>query len=235
MKRKKKKKKRASTWADLFCRFFEIALPLSPDQWARTHRHSERTCTREWSSDGRTSSSFSVKVNVLPTKAITKKLFWGFLLGDTSLKPPWWVPQLLQCSNKSDRLGNRDATVIQFEERCTAKKNFETSKFTSSISLHNTVVLRRAICLFLCNRRGQYLSKRTCYAFSWIFFFLARGWNQCVRWTRNTNKKRRALMILECSVPLWSGCKVNIRTVNEIGREHHPHTTCGKEYPRRLC
>ena len=25
-----------------------------------------------------------------------------------SLNPPWWVPQLLQCSNKSDRPSNRD-------------------------------------------------------------------------------------------------------------------------------
>ena len=30
--------------------------------------------------------------------------------------------------------------MIHFEERCTAEDNFETNKFTLSISLHNTVV-----------------------------------------------------------------------------------------------
>ena len=55
-----------------------LSLSLSrPWQWARTPTYSEWTCAREWSSDGRTSSSFfSVKVNVLPTTAITQnKLF----------------------------------------------------------------------------------------------------------------------------------------------------------------
>ena len=28
------------------------------------------------------------------------------------------------------------------------------------------------------------------------FFFLARGWNWCVRWARNTNKKRRPLILM---------------------------------------
>ena len=69
-----KNKQRKATWADLFCCFFELALPLFPDQWSRrTHRHSERTCAREWSSDGTTSSAFfSVKVNVRPIESYHK-------------------------------------------------------------------------------------------------------------------------------------------------------------------
>ena len=70
-------------------------------------------------------------------------------------------------------------TVIHFEEQCTAKNNFETDKFTISISLHNTVVCVEQFCLFLCDCWGQYLSTRTCpdvqYAFSlnfFCFFFL---------------------------------------------------------------
>ena len=49
---------------------------------------SERTCAREWLIDGRTSSSFfSVKVNVLPTKAIThKKNFFRDFSSETF---PW--------------------------------------------------------------------------------------------------------------------------------------------------
>ena len=64
--------------------------------------------------------------------------------------------------------------MIHFEERCTAKNNFETDKFTSSISLHNTVV---------CVEQSIYFSATvedsTCprelvqmYAFSLNFFFL---------------------------------------------------------------
>ena len=68
-----KKKKDIHLRRSLLPLFRVCSLSLSPDQWARTHRHSERTCAREWLSDGRTSSSFfSVKFNVLPTKAITQ-------------------------------------------------------------------------------------------------------------------------------------------------------------------
>ena len=97
-----KNKQRKATWADLFCRFFELALPLSPDQWARTHRHSERTCAREWSSDGRTSSAFfSVKVNVWPTESYhkQKKTFLG-------ISPRRYVPE-------STMMGPSAAPVLQ--------------------------------------------------------------------------------------------------------------------------
>ena len=97
-----KNKQRKATWADLFCCFFELALPLSPDQLARTHRHSERTCAREWSSDGRTSSAFfSVKVNVWPTESYhkQKKTFLG-------ISPRWHVPE-------STMMGPSAAPVLQ--------------------------------------------------------------------------------------------------------------------------
>ena len=203
-----RKKQGTSTWADLFCRFFEFALPLSPDQWARTHRHSERTCVREWSSDGRTSSSFfSVNVNVLPTKAIThtKKNFSRDFSSDTC---PWIRhDESLSCSSApikaTDQAIETGGTVIHFEERCTAKNNFETNKFTRSPSV-SIILLFASSNLSLPLRLSRTvlvhanLSRGT--HFLWIFFFfLARGWNQCVRWTRNTNKKRRALIAWQCT------------------------------------
>ena len=123
-----KNKQRKATWADLFCRFFELAIPVSPDQWARTPRHSERTCVREWSSDGRTSSSFfSVKVNVWPTESYhkPKKTFLGISPRRHVPESTMMIPQLLQCSKATDRAIETGGTVIHFEDRCTAKNNFD--------------------------------------------------------------------------------------------------------------
>ena len=68
-------------------------------------------------------------------------------------------------------------TVIHFEERCTAKNNFETNKFTFSISLHKTVV-----CVEQCVYFSATVEDSTCrrqlvqtYAFPlnfFVFFFL---------------------------------------------------------------
>ena len=127
---RRKNKQRKASWADLFCRFFELALPLSPDQWARTHRHSERTCAREWLSDGRTSSSFFfVKVNVWPTESYhTQKNFFRNFSSETC---PWiHHNESLSCSSApikaTDQAIETGGTVIHFEERClTAKNNFD--------------------------------------------------------------------------------------------------------------
>ena len=125
-----RKKERTSTCADLFCCFFEIALPLSLSLDGGTHRHSERTCARGWSGDGRTSSSFfSVKVNVLPTTAITqKKLFFRDVSSEIG---PWIIDESLSCSSAPIKATHQaietGGTLMQFEEQCTAKNNFETS------------------------------------------------------------------------------------------------------------
>ena len=109
---------------------FRVGSPsLSPDQWARTHGHSERTCAREWSSDGRTSSAFfSVKVNVWPTESYhkQKKLFRDF----SSETYPWIHHDgSLSCSSApikaTDQAIETGGTVIHCEERCTAKNNFD--------------------------------------------------------------------------------------------------------------
>ena len=63
--------------------------------------------------------------------------------------------------------------MIHFEERCTAKNNFETDKFAFSISLHNTVV-----CVKQSVSSSATVEDSTCprelvqrYAFSLNFFF----------------------------------------------------------------
>ena len=64
-------------------------------------------------------------------------------------------------------------TVIHFEERCTAKNNFETNKFTFSLSLHKT-----AVCVEQSVSSSATVEDSTCprelvqrYAFSLIFLF----------------------------------------------------------------
>ena len=115
-----------------------------------------------------------------------------------SLNPPWWVPQLLQCSNKSDRSSNRDrrdrdslwrAMYCQEQLWLTNLPSpsvsiillFASSNLSLSLRLSRTALVHAN------------LSRGTHFLWNFFCFFLARGWNQCVRWTRNTNKKRRAL------------------------------------------
>ena len=197
-----KNKKRMSIWADIFCRFFEFALPHSPDQWARTHRHSEQTCAREWSSDCRTSSSFfSVKVYVfkVPTKANTKNFFRDF-----SLETRPWIHHDESRSysngpNKSDRPGYRDGTLIQLKTGVPPKTTLKLTNLPSpSVFIIYCCFALRNLSLLSDCRTVLAMSTRTCpeVRISWTFFvcfFLAGGWNQCACWTRNTNKKRRAL------------------------------------------
>ena len=150
---RKKKTKDVYLSRSLLPLFRVCSLSLSLQTSEHTHRRSERTCAREWSSDGGTSSSFfSVKVNALkePTKLSQK----NFLRDFSSETCPWIRhDEPLGYSSApiiaTDQAIYRDGAVIHFEERCAAKNNFETKKFTFSISLHNTVVLGWAIYLFL--------------------------------------------------------------------------------------
>ena len=71
---------------------------------------------------------------------------------------------------------------LNFEERCTAKNNFETNKFTFSISLYNTVVCVEQSVSFSATVacRGQYLSARTCQEVR-IFFEIFLFFFSCQR------------------------------------------------------
>ena len=75
----------------------------------------------------------------------------------------------------TDQAIETGGSVFHFEERCTAKNNFETNKFTFSISLHNTVVASSNLSLPLRLSRTVLvhanLSRGT--HFLWIFFFFS--------------------------------------------------------------
>ena len=69
-------------------------------------------------------------------------------------------------------------TVIHFEERCTAKNNFETNKFTFSIRLHNTVVCVEQSVYFSARLLRTVLvhanlSRRTHFLWNFLFVFFS--------------------------------------------------------------
>ena len=144
-----------------------------------------------------------VKVKVLPTKSTLKPLL-GTLLRDISLNQPWSVPRLLLCLNNSD-----SQTDTAFETgwwiiwgavycRRTTLKLTNLPSASVSIILYVKLtqnLLRRATCVSLHatteeSQRELVQSRHPSFAKN-CFFFLARGWNQCMHWMRNTNKKRR--------------------------------------------
>ena len=87
-----------------------LSLSLSARQWVHAHRHSERTCTREGLSDGRTSGSSSIslmEVKVLPTESEQK----NFL----SPRRYMYVPETTMASPSAAHVAPMKATDQAFE------------------------------------------------------------------------------------------------------------------------
>ena len=153
-----------------FLRLLSVSLSLSPSpcQWARAHRHSERTCAREWSSDSRTSSSIIFcRDKSFPHKVYAKTFS---LPGDTPLNPSWRVPQLLTLlqQKRQTRLSKRNRESV--DKRCTELTLKLTNLPTASvfIKLHvkqKLFCVEQSVSLIVCDNRRANLSKGTSFLF----------------------------------------------------------------------